>query len=327
MNKYNWSNKEVIITDLKKCVSIADFLKQKNLYLTSGNYSTFKSWIKKHNINPQNYFLPKNKIIKIKKVTEITYTVEDLCVNSTISQKQLKTLIKNNQLLKYECSCGNPGVWNGNPLTLQLEHKNGNNTDNRLENLEYLCPNCHAQTVTYGSKNSHNRIFEKRLEDIKKFNGKKLNAYDYNDLAKEWNSSVGSVENWIRQYKEKLIEAGISFEKTIAISDTEKIKELSKYSYLTDDNKLFLAKKWDISLAKLEQWVKNNLTDLYLNSYKCSKNHLIKINQIKLKENVDKIIKNDNLKTEEKNKILLDLFKGNKSSLKSYIKKYNIRVI
>lgn len=44
--------------------------------------------------------------------------------------------------------------WNGQPLVLQLEHKNGINNDNRLENLAFICPNCHSQTPTYAGRNS-----------------------------------------------------------------------------------------------------------------------------------------------------------------------------
>lgn len=46
--------------------------------------------------------------------------------------------------------CGQEPVWCGKPLTLQIEHKNGNSRDNRKENLCFLCPNCHTQTPTYG---------------------------------------------------------------------------------------------------------------------------------------------------------------------------------
>src|SRR5262249_39179086 len=50
----------------------------------------------------------------------------------------------------YECEITS---WRGKNLSLHLEHINGNKYDNRLENLTVLCPNCHSQTPTFGSKN------------------------------------------------------------------------------------------------------------------------------------------------------------------------------
>jgi 5-methylcytosine-specific restriction endonuclease McrA len=55
---------------------------------------------------------------------------------------------------EYQCQkCGNAGNWCGEKLTLHLDHKNGLLEDNRFENLEYLCPNCHSQCPTFGAKN------------------------------------------------------------------------------------------------------------------------------------------------------------------------------
>lgn len=61
--------------------------------------------------------------------------------------------------IAYECAeCGQGPEWNGGPLTLQIEHKNGDSRDNRRENLCFLCPNCHTQTETYA------RYFNKKRD-------------------------------------------------------------------------------------------------------------------------------------------------------------------
>lgn len=52
---------------------------------------------------------------------------------------------------KYECSICGITEWQGRALRLQLDHINGKHYDNRLENLRFLCPNCHSQTPTYGN--------------------------------------------------------------------------------------------------------------------------------------------------------------------------------
>jgi predicted RNA-binding Zn-ribbon protein involved in translation (DUF1610 family) len=49
--------------------------------------------------------------------------------------------------------CGVGVVWNGQPLRLQVDHRNGDSLDNRRENLRFLCPNCHSQTESFGTRN------------------------------------------------------------------------------------------------------------------------------------------------------------------------------
>ena len=78
-----------------------------------------------------------------------------LVENSTyLNRTALKKRLVDENILPYVCAiCGNNGTWNELPLTLQLDHINGINNDNRKENLRFLCPNCHAQTKTFSGKN------------------------------------------------------------------------------------------------------------------------------------------------------------------------------
>ena len=52
------------------------------------------------------------------------------------------------------CECGTGLLWNGKPLRLQVDHRDGNRRNNRRENLRMLCPNCHTQTDNWGVKNA-----------------------------------------------------------------------------------------------------------------------------------------------------------------------------
>jgi len=115
----------------------------------SGSYKSIKNQLIKLGIEiPEFSYENKNRVNV--KICDDEVFIE----NSIFSRQHLKERIIKNKMIDYKCDeCGNDGKWNGEKLSLHLEHKNGVNDDNRLINLTFLCPNCHSQTKTYSGKN------------------------------------------------------------------------------------------------------------------------------------------------------------------------------
>ena len=67
------------------------------------------------------------------------------------------------ELRGYACSQCGITEWNGNPITLQCDHIDGNSQNNHVDNLRLICPNCHSQTPTYGAKNKGNGRYLRRM--------------------------------------------------------------------------------------------------------------------------------------------------------------------
>lgn len=91
--------------------------------------------------------------------------IEDYLSNEfPIQSYRLKLRLFREGIFEKVCSSCKNTKWMGKPIPLELDHINGVNDDNRLENLRILCPNCHALTETYRGKNQDRAIENKENE-------------------------------------------------------------------------------------------------------------------------------------------------------------------
>lgn len=106
----------------------------------------FDKRCKELNISIDHFELPKARVVR---------TFENVfCKDSTADKETVKLWYTRGNYSKYKCAiCGMDPEWNGQPLTLRLDHINGTNNDNRLENLRWVCPNCDSQLPTYCGRN------------------------------------------------------------------------------------------------------------------------------------------------------------------------------
>lgn len=120
-------------------------------------YNCKKIYKKKYNLGTSHFTGQKtnigNRLNKHNEKNVYEYLTKDYYVTSS----NLKKKIFDNNIKEYKCECCGITEWKGLPISLQLHHINGDNTDNRLDNLQILCPNCHSQTDNFCGKNYHSK--------------------------------------------------------------------------------------------------------------------------------------------------------------------------
>lgn len=89
----------------------------------------------------------------------------DLWLKTGISPSKSKTSsVIRRWLNEKNCSCWKCGIteWNNAKLVFEVDHIDGNSTNNSSDNLQLLCPNCHSQTSTYKGKNKGKGRYTRR---------------------------------------------------------------------------------------------------------------------------------------------------------------------
>lgn len=144
--------KEQLIEAVKTSISYREVLIKLNVACFGGNYIVLKKAINKFNLDISHFL---GRAANRCKTFAPKRDVQDYLTNKkSIQSYKLKNRLIKDKILPYQCNCCKNTEWLNKPIALELHHKDGDNANNQLENLELLCPNCHAFTDNYRSKNS-----------------------------------------------------------------------------------------------------------------------------------------------------------------------------
>lgn len=152
----------------------------------SGNHQTFDRWVGKLGIDTSHFDyrdVIREQLLHRNPSFKRRLQFEDIfCENSLVGQTLLRKRFK--ELATPSCTeCSVVDSYNGKPIVLQLDHINGIRNDNRLENLRWLCPNCHSQTNTWSNKSRTIKPIFNRVDNIRNSDSYKQFKIDWPDVA------------------------------------------------------------------------------------------------------------------------------------------------
>lgn len=140
-------SKEELEQMVQESVSYRELAKKIGYVSIGNNGDTIKSRLEKYGISTEHFTgLARDK--QVRNVDNI------FCKESTASQSVLRRWYIEGNYTEYKCAiCGLPPFWNDKPLTLTLDHIDGDNKNNELSNLRWICPNCDRQLPTFAGRN------------------------------------------------------------------------------------------------------------------------------------------------------------------------------
>lgn len=155
-----------------------------------GYYDKINKIIQRNHLNTDHFGTLKKKTITKGRNKYTAMSDEEFFVDNQkrSSQSLLKRLVENGYK-EYKCENNECGItdWHNKEIRLQVHHINGKHDDNRLENLEILCPNCHSQTKNYARHNNTNSFkITERANEILQEKQKMYVHPDIDTIANIW---------------------------------------------------------------------------------------------------------------------------------------------
>lgn len=156
--KRRWTDNQ-FISAVQSSFSYAQVIQKLGLRVAGSNYDTVKRKIEELHLNTSHFTGQGwNCGCRFTPIKEARPLSEILVEHSPfVNANHLKERLLNEGLKAYRCECCGHTEWMGVPISLELHHINGVRDDQRIENLQLLCPNCHACTDNYRGKNKSRR--------------------------------------------------------------------------------------------------------------------------------------------------------------------------
>lgn len=267
---------------VKNCDTYSGILAYFGLMNRGNNHKTLKKRINKLGIEFKSIGYSKILVNNRKKPIS-HYLKKGVEVTNTFLKKRLIE----EGLIEEKCAiCGQENIWNGNYLSLHVDHKNGDPTDHRLMNLRFLCPNCHSQTKNYCGKAKRlprkkckkcgeviyrssktflcKKCFPFWIKDFVKTKSctKKPNKEELEQLIKKmpvtkigdkYSVSGNAVVKWIKNYGLKTIHKPGEWAKLVSKMPSK--KELEELNNLSSNE---IALIYKVNPHTVQRWFKKN---------------------------------------------------------------------
>jgi len=222
--------KELLEEVVKNNNCIKDCLIELGIQEYTNHY--IRKLIKKYNINTDHFLTKKELLSKSMEARggwgNNKWSLEEILVKDfkgNISGTNIKKKLYKASLKQPICElCGQNENWKTGKISMILDHVNGSNRDNRIENLRIVCPNCNATLPTHAGKNNRRYKENQKLKE--------------NKLLEKQKSKEENIKNWESKIKEANINFnkktwGVEVSKVMGYSSTHCLKFIKKnLSYL-----------------------------------------------------------------------------------------------